>query len=278
ASTGSRSSPSRSPARCCAARRTRSRPKPRSSLPCADSACDESTHALSGLPARAERATALDVGVVDHVAVPLDVPALPADDEHDEVLVARVRDAARRRRRDVHHPAGPEQPLIAVDLDPRGPGVDEVQLVLLVVVVLEPLVAGRHHDHVGTEGVDTERAAHLPEPVALAELVDRPERVRHLAPSVPSIASIVRRSPSSKPTTGSKPIASRAAVTSAHDSRTSPGWAGPCTFSTGRSSNRPTVSASALTVSEPPVAMFRTRPAASGASAARRFARTTFST
>ena len=92
------------------------------------------------------------------------------------------------------------------------------------------------------------------------------------------MASIVRRSPSSNPTRGSYPIASRAALTSAHDSRTSPGCAGPNSFSTGLSRIAPIVSASVLTVSEPPVATFSTRPTPSAASAARRFAATTFST
>ncbi len=102
------------------------------------------------------------------------------------------------------HPARAEQPILALDLHARGAGVDEVELVLLLVVVEEPLVAGRHHDHVDAERLDPERLAHLAEPVALAELVDGAERVRHLVPpSVSSIASIVRCRPSSKPTTGS---------------------------------------------------------------------------
>ena len=130
---------------------------------------------------------------------------------------------------------------------------------------MEAGIARRHHDDVDAERLDAERLAHLAEAVALAEVVDRPERMAHpVAPFLSSMASIVRRSPSSKPTRGSYPIAARAAETSAHDSRTSPGCAGPKVFSTGRSRSRPTVSASALTVSEPPVATFRTVPAASG--------------
>ncbi len=124
-------------------------------------------------------------------------------DEHHEVVVPAVRDPPWCRRGDVNHAAGAEQALLASDLDARRPGVDEVQLVLLVVVVVEAGVAARHHDHVHAERLDTERLPHLAEAVALAQLLDRPEPVAHLAPFVPSIASIVRRSPSSKPTCGS---------------------------------------------------------------------------
>jgi hypothetical protein len=138
------------------------------------------------------------------VAVASDVAALRADDEHHEVLVARVRDAARGRRGHVDDAARPEQPLFVVHLDARRTGVHEVELVLLVVVVEDAVVMGRHHDHVDTERLDAERLSHLSEPVPLAELVDRSERVRHaVAPFVSSSASMVRRRPSSKLTTGS---------------------------------------------------------------------------
>src|SRR6185436_9830695 len=132
--------------------------------------------------ARSEAGAALGVRLVDHVAVAADVPALAADDEHHEVLAAAVRDPARRGRRDVEHPARAEQPLLVAHLYARRPGVDEVQLVLLVVVVVEPGVVRRHHDDVHPERLDAERLAHLAEAVALAQLLDRPERVAHLAP------------------------------------------------------------------------------------------------
>jgi hypothetical protein len=50
--------------------------------------------------------------------------------------------------------------------------VDEVELVLVVVVVVRPFVAGREDERVDAEGGDTERLANLAEPVALAELVE----------------------------------------------------------------------------------------------------------
>jgi hypothetical protein len=59
------------------------------------------------------------------VAVAAGVPALGADDEHDEVLVADVRDAARRRRLDVGDPAGAELERLARDLEARTAAVDE---------------------------------------------------------------------------------------------------------------------------------------------------------
>ena len=56
----------------------------------------------------AERGASRDVGLVDHVAVALDVAAFAAHDEdHEIVRLARVRHPARRRRLDVESPPGP---------------------------------------------------------------------------------------------------------------------------------------------------------------------------
>ena len=74
-------------------------------------------------------------------------------------------------------PPGPELARLSADLDPCRAAVDEVQLVLLVVVVVEPLVARREDDRVHAEGLDAQRLPHLAEAVALAELVERSERV-----------------------------------------------------------------------------------------------------
>src|SRR5262249_16706667 len=121
-----------------------------------------------------------DVGVVDHVAVALDVPVLSSHDEENEVLgVARVRDLPWRLRLDVQEAAWAEDALLSVDLGARLPGVDEVELVLRVVEVVEALVAWRIDDRVHAERGHAERLAHLSEPVALAELLDRSERVSH---------------------------------------------------------------------------------------------------
>ena len=52
------------------------------------------------------------------MAVAFDVAVLAADDEEHQILgVARVRDAARRRRLDVDQAAGTENTLLAVDLE-----------------------------------------------------------------------------------------------------------------------------------------------------------------
>src|SRR5579875_1606608 len=123
--------------------------------------------------------------------VALDVAALAADDEQHEVVVARVRELARRRGLDVDEAARPELPHFAADLEARRPAVDEVELVLGVVVVLEAVPAGRDDDRVHTEGVDAERVSHLAEPVALAELVERAEAVCH-ARSISSRTRCVR--------------------------------------------------------------------------------------
>src|SRR5262249_3687315 len=75
--------------------------------------------------------------------------------------------------------ARPELSHLAADLEEGRALVDEVELVLLVVIVLEALESGREHDRVDAEGTDAERAPYLSEAVALAELVERPERVAH---------------------------------------------------------------------------------------------------
>ena len=73
--------------------------------------------------------------------------------------------------------AGPEQALLAVDLEARRAAVHEVELVLQVVVVEEALLPRWVDDRVDAERGHPERRADLPEAVALAELVDRAEAV-----------------------------------------------------------------------------------------------------
>src|SRR5207253_600642 len=84
--------------------------------------------------------------------------------------------------------AGAELARLAVGLEQRTAGMDEVQLVLEVVVVHEALVPGGHHDDVGAEGGHPEGRPHPPEAVAVAELVDVAEGVRH----APRIMPVVR--------------------------------------------------------------------------------------
>ena len=83
---------------------------------------------------------------------------------------------------DVAEAAGPEQPLLAVDLEARRPAVHEVELVLEVVVVEEALLARRIDDGVDAERRHLERRPDLPEAVPVAELVDRAEAVSHGVP------------------------------------------------------------------------------------------------
>ena len=73
--------------------------------------------------------------------------------------------------------ARPELARLVTDLDARRARVDEVELVLLVVVVVEALVARRHDDRVDAERLDPERLAYLAKAVSLAELVERAECV-----------------------------------------------------------------------------------------------------
>src|SRR3990170_4917327 len=102
-----------------------------------------------------EAGAPLAVGFVDHVPVALDVAVLTPDHEEHEILaLARVRHPARCRRLDMEEPARTEDPLLAVDLDACRAGVDEVELVLRVVVVVEADVSRGHHDCVHTERGD----------------------------------------------------------------------------------------------------------------------------
>src|SRR3954467_12976022 len=94
----------------------------------------------------------------------LGVAVLAADDEqHELVGVACVPELARRRRLGVEEPALAELASLAADLDAGAAAVHEVQLVLLVVVVKEPLEAGRIDDAVDAERRDAERSADLAE-------------------------------------------------------------------------------------------------------------------
>ena len=100
------------------------------------------------------------------------------DDEHHQIHVADARDLARRGRLDVTEAAGPELARLAGQREPCAAGMDEVELVLLLVVVRPGDDAGLEHQHVDAEGRDAERLSHLAED-AVAQLVDRPERVPH---------------------------------------------------------------------------------------------------
>src|SRR5882757_5958248 len=113
------------------------------------------------------------------MTVALDVAVLAADDEDDRVLLERIRELARRCRLAMEEAARAELAGLALDLDDHRPAVDEVELVLLVVVVLEALVAGRVDDRVHAEGGDAEGAADLAEAVAVAELVEGGEAWAH---------------------------------------------------------------------------------------------------
>ena len=84
-----------------------------------------------------------------------------------------------RRRLDVDEPALGDGVLLAVERERRGAPVDEVELVLLVVVVIRPFVARREDESVDAERSDAERLADLAKAVALAELIERRNRVAH---------------------------------------------------------------------------------------------------
>src|SRR3954447_22565083 len=76
-------------------------------------------------------------------AVAADVAVLAADDHVDGVLRARVQDLADGRRVDAGEAAGAEAVAAAVsELDLDRPGVDEVELLLLIVEVAPTVVAG----------------------------------------------------------------------------------------------------------------------------------------
>jgi len=75
----------------------------------------------------------------------------------------------------------------AVQLELDGAGVDEVELLLLVVQVAPGRVARRQDEGVDAERGDPERAADLAEAGAVAERVemsDRPSLARHDAPAL----------------------------------------------------------------------------------------------
>ena len=105
------------------------------------------------------------------MAVAADVAALPADDEEHEIAVAGVPETARRRGLDMAETARLELEPLAFDLEDRAAPVHEVQLVLVVVVVLEPAGARREHHRVRAEGVHPQRPPNLAED-ARAQLVD----------------------------------------------------------------------------------------------------------
>jgi hypothetical protein len=64
----------------------------------------------------------------------------------------------------------------ATHLDACAPAVNEVELVLRVVKVVEPLESGREDDSVDAERGDAEGGADFAEAGAVAELVERGER------------------------------------------------------------------------------------------------------
>src|SRR5581483_10657784 len=129
----------------------------------------------------AEGSSARGVLVVHEAAVALDVAVLAADDDQHRFLVEGIVDRPRSRRLAVEEPARPELAALAFDLDDDSPGMDEVELVLLVVVVREALMPRWKHEAVDAERRDSERLPHLPETGALAELVERTECVCHPA-------------------------------------------------------------------------------------------------
>src|SRR4051794_6893324 len=119
---------------------------------------------------------------VDELPVAGDVAVLAADDEHDQVVVADVRNLPRGRRLDVAQAARAELPYLAVDLEPCRARVDEVELVLHIVVVEEALELRRVDDRIDAECGNAELLPHLAEPGAVAELIDRSEAVGHESP------------------------------------------------------------------------------------------------
>src|SRR6185437_1276628 len=106
------------------------------------------------------------------------------DDEHHERLLADGRDLARRGRLDVAQAAGPELASLAGQRKSRAAGVDEVELVLLLVVVRPRLDPRLDHEHVHAERGHAQLLPHLPED-AVAQLVDGAERVAHAEEASP---------------------------------------------------------------------------------------------
>src|SRR5438128_3274045 len=130
---------------------------------------------------------------IDEVSVAFHVTVLAADHEQDEILrVARVRDAAGRRRFDMDQPAFSDLARLAADLHERSPAVNEVELVLPLVEVEEAFEARRHHDPVDAERLDAQSAPDLAKAVPIAELVEGAERVAaHSLRTIPSASSRV---------------------------------------------------------------------------------------
>src|SRR3954465_7557686 len=79
----------------------------------------------------------------------------------------------------MEEPALAELPRLSVDVDADPSLVDEVQLVLRVVIVLGSLVTRRIDDRVDAERIHAEGLPDLAKARALAELVERAERVGH---------------------------------------------------------------------------------------------------
>src|SRR6185312_744334 len=118
------------------------------------------------------------VGRVDHLPVAFDVPALAADREDDEFFVARVPEAARCPGLDVAAASRAELEPLSFHLEVGPAAVDEVELVLLLVEMVEPLGGGREDERVGAEGPHAELAADLAED-AVAHVVDRSMPMSH---------------------------------------------------------------------------------------------------
>ena len=86
-----------------------------------DAAAFVEPRSASELAAR-ERLPLRQVGQVDELPVAPDVAVLAADHDQHELLVARrVRPPPRRRRLDVHEPAGGHLVRLVLDLEPRCP-------------------------------------------------------------------------------------------------------------------------------------------------------------
>src|SRR6185437_3633803 len=96
----------------------------------------------------------------------------------DVVVAAGVPEPPRRGRLDVHRAARPELERLALHLEPGPAGVDEVELVLAVMEVVEPLRPGREDDRVHAERRHAQLLAQLAEDAG-PERVDRRQPVCH---------------------------------------------------------------------------------------------------
>src|SRR5687768_2121965 len=102
-----------------------------------------------------------------------DIAVLGADDNVDGVARAHVANLAVRRGVDARKTTRPEpETLTVAELDLDFAGVDEVELLLLVVVVEPGLDLRRQDDGVDAQLLHIQRAANLAEPVALTEAVE----------------------------------------------------------------------------------------------------------